>query len=153
MNIEIERKFLVKDVDWMLDVYNKQQILQGYFSADSNMRVRIDKDTKQSSICIKGDGLVTREEYQYLVPSKDAISMFSLCRYHVVKTRHHVMFDGLNWEIDVFKGPLDGLIVAEIELDDESQLFKLPPWVGKEVTDDPRYTNHSLSMHGKPLQK
>ena len=74
--------------------------------------------------------------------------MQSLCRKPLVKkTRYHLLHEGMMWEVDEFHGENEGLIIAEIELDDPEATFALPPWVGQEISHDPRYFNSNLSVH------
>ena len=88
----------------------------------------------------------SRAEYEYEIPLSDAKEMIQLCDGPVVeKYRRVVEHAGMNWEVDEFLGDNAGLIVAEVELDAEDQAIDLPDWVGREVTDDSRYFNSSLS--------
>ena len=113
-----------------------------------SIRVRIAED--KANLNIKGATLgVVRTEYEYPLPLQDAVEMldnFTLGS-QIVKIRHFVRYSGHLWEIDVFEGSNEGLIVAEIELDDIDEIFSLPSWVGKEVSDDKRYYNVYLAHH------
>ena len=80
------------------------------------------------------------------MPAGDADGLFALCEPGTIdKTRHRVEVAGRTWEVDEFHGRLAPLVVAEIELDDPDADVVLPSWVGREVTDDPAYTNGALS--------
>jgi len=80
------------------------------------------------------------------VPVADALEMLAMAAPHVVEKRRHIVpFGGLTWEVDVFEGRHAGLVMAEVELQSEDQRVELPAWVGREVTDDDRYFNASLS--------
>ena len=155
MGIEIERKFLLKNDEWKDQVsastYFKQGYLVGTHSGDENnsvkssVRIRIEGDN--ANINIKSMTLsITRQEYEYAIPIDDATKMLDeLCEQPLIeKTRHIVKFDGHKWEIDVFAGDNDGLIVAEIELQDENEKFTIPSWLGEDVSDQIKYYNVSL---------
>ncbi len=101
----------------------------------------------QGYLTIKGISIgASRTEYEYEIPVDDAHELLDeLClRPLIEKRRHRVPFGGLIWEIDEFFGENHGLIVAEVELTSEDQDVELPPWIGEEVTGDPRYFNSSL---------
>ena len=146
MALEIERKFLVKDDSYLRLATAKREIRQGYLSRvkERTVRVRIADDTAR--ITIKGvNHGSTRNEFEYEIPLDDARQLLALCVPPIIeKTRHLVPWDGLTWEVDVFHGPNEGLVVAEIELPDEQHELSLPPFVGLEVTDNPRYYNANL---------
>ena len=92
---------------------------------------------------------IQRTEYEYEIPLSDADEMIAnLCHGAAIeKWRHFVPYAGHVWEIDVFEGANQGLVVAEIELDDVAEVFEKPPWLGAEVSDDPRYYNVCLVDH------
>jgi len=147
MAIEIERKFLVKNNDWQKQVHRSQTYRQGYLkqSGESSVRVRIGGD--RAHLNIKGGKVsIRRMEYEYEIPVQDANEILdNLCVGSVIsKTRHLVEHLGHTWEIDVFEGDNAGLIVAEIELQDENEPFELPDWLGEEVSEDVRYFNAAL---------
>ena len=98
-------------------------------------------------ITIKGMSVgATRSEYEYEIPLADANEMLDrLCERPLIeKTRYRVSHEGLAWEIDEFEGDNRGLIIAEVELKDETQSVTLPGWIGQEVTGDHRYFNANL---------
>jgi adenylate cyclase len=89
-----------------------------------------------------------RDEYEYEIPVIDANALLELCIGPVIsKTRHRIDADGVTWEVDLFDGANEGLIVAEVELPSEDTDVELPPWVGDEVTADARYFNSNLVEH------
>lgn len=153
MGIEIERKFLVKSDDWKKDVMRERPIKQGYLSDDplSCVRVRVCGDQAYLTVKGKGDG-VSRPEFEYEIPLADGDDMMKLCGGRTLtKRRHYVPAgDGLVWEIDVFSGRHEGLVLAEIELPSADASFETPDWLGDEVTHDPAYTNQNLAS-GKGL--
>lgn len=157
MGIEIERKFLVKDNTWQGAVTGSQVIRQVYLSTRpaASVRIRI-IDGQRARLTIKGastrDGpALSRSEFEYPVPVEDALAMFASRVGNVVeKKRHHVPAgNGRIWEIDVFAGELEGLVIAEIELGRDDEDVILPEWVGREVTTDRRYANMALAQEGR----
>ncbi|SEP96584.1 adenylate cyclase [Devosia sp. YR412] len=145
---EIERKFLVMGDGWKALAKSSSLLRQGYLSSNAKATVRVRSwDDARAALTLKGKASgMTRAEYEYDVPMDDAREMLEMARPHVLeKRRHLVPFAGLTWEIDVFGGRHAGLIIAEVELESEDQVVELPDWVGREVTDDERYYNASLS--------
>ena len=150
MSTEIERKFLVVSDAWKRKSTSKSHIVQGYLARgrQATIRVRI-KDGKQATLTIKSrERGVSRSEFEYRVSLKDARTMLELCgNSRIEKNRYTVPHGKLTWEIDVFVHPLE-LVLAEIELESADEQFKLPKWIGKDVTDDPDYRNSSLAVSG-----
>lgn len=147
MALEIERKFLVTGDTWK-DGSPGVHIAQGYLSLDPDRSVRIRLAGKMAWVTIKGrtEG-ITRAEYEYPIPPEDARDLLQMCLPSLIeKTRHRIPFGGHVWEVDVFHGANDGLVIAEVELADESVIADPPPWVGAEVSADPRYYNASLAV-------
>jgi len=154
MAVEIERKFLLLDDSWREQVSSETVMRQGYFAGPdlhqprASIRVRI--ENQHASLNIKSYELsISRQEYEYEIALDDAEKMLdTLCEKPLIeKTRYQVATPNHIWEIDVFEGDNDGLIVAEIELANENEQFEKPVWLGKEVSDDPRYYNVSLIKH------
>ncbi len=153
MAIEIERKFLLTNDNWRSAADAGTRYRQGYLSrieetgaARSSVRVRTGGE--RAYINIKSATLgIRRQEYEYEIPLADAEELLAgLCVGAVIeKTRYHVRVDAHLWEIDVFEGDNAGLIVAEIELKAEDETFVRPEWLGREVSDDPRYYNVCLA--------
>ena len=144
---EIERKFLINDPR-IVDSLAGERLTQGYLSHDKNATVRVRIAGTRGWLTIKGKTVgATRSEFEYPVPEQDARQMLDeLCGAGVIdKTRYRLPQGALCWEIDVFHGDNDGLIVAEIELPSEDTPFDKPDWLGEEVTGDPRYYNSALS--------
>ncbi|GJM05534.1 MAG: CYTH domain-containing protein [marine bacterium B5-7] len=150
MAIEIERKFLISNNDWRHDADEGIQITQGYMGSNKKSSVRIRVNGETANINIKSMTIGTqRSEYEYAIPLDEANEMLAaLCdRPYIDKTRYHVNHQGHVWEVDVFAGENEGLVVAEIELTNVNETFTLPNWVGEEVTEDPRYYNICLVNH------
>ena len=146
---EIERKFLVDMNQWKPD-HSGSMIKQGFIptSGHSVVRIRISGDKAYLTIKGKNTGSV-RSEFEYSIPVFDAEQMLQeICdRPFIEKTRYLANYSSSTWEVDVFHGENGGLTIAEIELDSVDQKIDLPPWVSKEVTDDPRYYNVNLVNH------
>lgn len=143
---EIERKFLVRGNKWRRQA---KGVLyrQGYISTNVRRAVRVRIVERKGFLTIKAlRRAAVRSEYEYEIPLSDAISLLDeLCEYPPIeKKRYKINYKGFIWEIDEFLGENKGLIIAEVELTDENQVVAIPDWVGKEVTDDPRYLNANL---------
>lgn len=153
MATEVERKFLVKSDAWRSHVEKIIDIRQFYLavSNDRSVRLRI-SDGVAAKLTLKfGSHLPVREEFEYEVPLSDALEMQSQAVGSVIeKLRHHVRHHGYLYEVDVFAGRLDGLIVAELETPDRVAADRLPPWLGREVTGDMRYSNAVLALSDVP---
>jgi adenylate cyclase len=132
MGQEIEHKFRV-DVSRWRPQGEGVAIRQGYLSAEKERVVRIRTAGPKAYLTVKGSGHISRAEFEYEIPLSEAASMLDN------------LFGGHIWEVDVFHGDNDGLVVAEIELEHEGEAFERPDWVLDEVSSDPRYFNASLS--------
>lgn len=146
MPIETERKFLVIGDDWK-EKAPSEYFSQGYLSQDPERSVRVRIAGDQAFLTIKGMSQgISRQEFEYPIPTDDARELLSLCLPSIItKTRYFVEINGRQWEVDEFHDDNQGLVIAEIELDNESDVVDLPEWVGKEVSDDRRYYNVSLA--------
>ncbi len=149
MGKEIERKFLPASDAWRSEVRDSVYLVQGYLLRDerSAIRVRIKDSRAELNIKKSLDG-IHRLEYEYEIPLVDAREIIEhvALRPLIEKTRHHVIHGGHLWEIDEFADENSGLIIAEIELDDDAEVFDRPAWLGEEVSLDPRYYNSNLSI-------
>lgn len=146
MGREIERKFLVRPGAWT-PRGEGTLLRQGYLSAAKERVVRVRLAGDAGTLTVKGPAAgVSRAEFEYAIPAEDAAAMLdALCERPLVEKRRHVeRHGGKDWEIDVFLGDNAGLVVAELELDAEDEPFERPPWLGEEVSADPRYANASL---------
>lgn len=147
--IEIERKFLVNSDAFKTDSFSQNRIKQGYLSSvpERTVRVRIKGD--RGYITVKGGSNQTglsRFEWEKEIPIEDAEKLLLLCEKGIIdKTRFEVKVGKHTFEVDEFYGNNEGLTVAEIELESESETFTKPNWLGIEVTNDNRYYNSSLS--------
>jgi adenylate cyclase len=147
---EIERKFLVKDTVWnSMEKPDGKYYRQGYLLNDSDKVLRIRIAGDQGFLTIKGAAQgITRTEFEYAVPKQDVEEMMEQFKPEgTEKLRYKLPAgNGLTWEIDEFLGENKGLLVAEIELLQEDQLFDRPEWLGEEVTFDEKYFNASLAL-------
>ncbi len=155
MGIEIERKFLV-DVARLPPLPTGSELEQGYLGSDPSVRVRVKRvgsETHTAWLTIKGPGDVEREEYEYAIPAADGEGLLRLAKHRLAKVRYilDAGVEGLKWEVDRFKGSLEGLWLAEIELKHTMQRFDLPVWLGREVSSEGGYTNASLARRGLPM--
>lgn len=144
---EIERKFLVRGDQWRNLVSERLILRQGYIASmeDRSVRIRLTNETT-ATLTIKIGKAMTRDEFEYEIPIPEAEELLGTAIGLVIeKTRHKVPFKGFVWEIDVFRGAHRGLVIAEVEMEDESDDPELPDWIGREVTGEHRYSNQALA--------
>ena len=148
MPLEIERKFLVISSTYKTGA-KLVEITQAYLTIQDNLAIRVRIEVHQASIAIKSKiSERVNREYEYSIPIDEAQSLLNLSQHSpITKTRHLVDYKSHIWEVDEFHGDNEGLIVAEIELDDENEEFEIPPWSGEEVTADYRYLNSNLAKN------
>lgn len=155
MGVEIERKFLLASDSWRSGAGRGVRMVQGYFErAPEGPTVRIRIAGECAYLTIKGAAKhFSRSEFEYAIPVADAEAMLrEFCSGRLVeKTRYLVPFAGAVWEVDEYHGENEGLFTAELELNSEEDSFVPPPWLGREVSGDRRYTNGSLS--GNPYRR
>jgi adenylate cyclase len=150
MGKEIERKFLVHADIWSnLEKPKGNLLRQGYLTTEPHKTIRVRATNDKGFITIKGISIgATRAEYEYEIPKSEAIELLDqFAENEIAKIRFEISFDSKIWEVDVFSGANEGLIVAEIELESEQEVFTTPDWVAQEVTEDKRYFNSNLSLH------
>jgi len=146
MGQEIERKFLVLDSSYQ-SLASGTHYRQGYLNSQKERVVRVRTIDDKGFMTIKGITKgATRLEYEYEIPVKDANELLdALCEQPIIdKVRYKIPMGEFVWEIDEFHGENEGLVVAEVELTSEDQEYPKPPWIGDEVTGDPRYYNSNL---------
>ena len=146
---EIERKFRVANDDWRAMASSSSSLKQGYLSssAEATVRVRLEDNLGTLTIKSKTKG-ITRNEFEYAIPAQEAKELLIICSGPLIeKTRYRIPQENHTWEIDVFEGDNDGLIIAEIELTSEDDYFVKPQWLGEEVSGDSRYYNSNLVTH------
>ena len=146
---EIERKFLVDTALWR-PMAAGTLYRQGYLSSVNERVVRVRVAGDRGFLTIKGLTTgVSRLEFEYPIPLADATVMLNqLCERPLIKkTRHREVFAGRTWEIDVFHGDNDGLVMAEVEIANPEDKIELPRWAGDEISNDPRYFNNNLAAN------
>ena len=147
MGTEIERKFLVSDDSWEADARRSTLYRQSYLPCEETASVRVRVAAEKGYLNIKSATFsVMRKEFEYEIPLHDAEDLLNtLCQKPLIeKIRYLVECGQHTWEVDVFEGENDGLVIAEVELRSPDEPFDLPNWAGQEVSDDPRYYNPYL---------
>jgi CYTH domain-containing protein len=149
--METERKFLVSNQTFANEAFKTSRIVQGYLCADAARSVRVRICGEEAFLTIKGptnERGWSRYEFEQSLSLTDAEELMKLCLPGTIdKVRHYVKAGDHIWEVDVFHGENEGLIVAEIELKSEEEVFEIPSWVAEEVSGDPKYYNMMLAGH------
>lgn len=141
---EIERKYLVKNDSYLKAATCSYDIRQGYLNVDPASTVRVRTKGDRGFLTVKGITTgCSRNEWEYEIPLTDAIEMLEICSNVLEKTRYQAG----RWEVDVFHGANEGLVMAEIELDDPEEQFDLPDFIGEEITGNPKYYNSVLAQN------
>ena len=147
--VEIERKYLVTNCDFITESNKNFRIVQGYLNSNPERTVRVRINGEKGFLTIKGLGNesgMTRFEWEKEIPVTDAELLLSICEKGIIdKIRYEIPVENHTYEVDVFAGENNGLIIAEIELISEAETFKRPTWLGNEVTGEERYYNAYLS--------
>ncbi len=148
MGVEIERKFLV-DTGRLGSLTGGEEMRQGYIATAGLTAVRVRVAADRGWLTLKGEPRgVVRSEFEYEIPVEDARRILAeFCGVVIAKTRYQRDYVDHTWEIDVFEGDNAGLVLAEVELESDTETPALPDWVTEEVTGDPRYYNVSLAVH------
>ncbi len=150
MGIEIERKFLVRNDAWKSGIQGSYPCTQGYIGLRGPGSARVRIIGTKGFLTLKGPRQgISRAEFEYQIPIEEARELLeSFCDDALItKVRHEVPHEGHLWEIDEFGGENTGLILAEVEIDDESESFNFPEWVGKDISEDERFFNAQLAKH------
>lgn len=149
--VEIERKFLVVSTDYRQRAFSKERIVQGFLNTHPERTVRVRIKGDLGFLTVKGKSNTsgtTRFEWEKEILVAEAEQLLSLCEPDILeKTRYNIPFAGHLFEVDEFHGANEGLVIAEVELKGESEIFKKPDWLGEEVTGDIRYYNSQLSKN------
>ncbi len=151
--IEIERKFVLPALPASLAYARREPIRQGYVALDGDTEVRVRLTPKGCKLAIKHGRGSVRVEEEFAIDRRQADALWELTEgRRVQKTRRRMRVGDVEVEVDEFSGALDGLVVAEIEFDDEDAAmdFRAPEWLGREVTGEDAYSNRNLSQHGIP---
>ena len=148
---EIERKFLVESTDFIKESTVNNRIVQGYLNSNPERTVRVRIKGNKGFLTIKGKGNengTTRFEWEKEISLSEAEALLQLCESGIIdKIRYEIPLGKHTFEVDVFSGENQGLIIAEVELSSENEFFEQPNWLGKEVTGDKKYYNSHLSEH------
>lgn len=157
MDLEIERKFLVNSMAFKNEAFKHTRIVQGFLSTNKKRTVRVRLKGEQGFLTIKGlssnNGL-SRFEWEKEISKPEAESLLSLCKKGIIdKIRYETQVAEHIFEVDEFLGDNSGLIIAEVELNDENEPFTKPDWLGIEVTGKIKYYNVQLSKHPYKLWK
>jgi adenylate cyclase len=144
--IEIERKFLINDgAELRTQLVNGKSIQQGYLFSEHTKSCRVRVKADKGFLTLKfGTDLLSRSEFEYQIPFEEAYELLKHCDKILQKTRYEIPAGKHVWEIDVFSGALEGLVLAEIELSDADETIDFPSWIAEEVTHDPTYLNVNL---------
>ena len=156
-NTEIERKFLVRSESWRKDAVERFDIQQGYLCKEAEKTIRVRIRDKRAFLTIKSNILregLAKFEWEKEIDFWDAKELMKLCLQPIIhKTRYIIpctkerstMYEGQRvWEVDVFHGHKEGLVMAELELGSEDEPFERPEWLGEEVTGQPQYYNANM---------
>lgn len=151
MGVEIERKFLVKNESFKSDAFMVKNIRQGYLNSDKNRTVRVRISNDSGYLTIKGKSNTSgtsRYEWEKKIDLNDASELLLLCEADLIeKERYFIRKSNHIFEVDVFSGANEGLLLAEIELQYEDEKFEKPDWLGEEVTGNKKYYNSALSKN------
>ncbi|KQT47531.1 hypothetical protein ASG43_10605 [Aureimonas sp. Leaf454] len=156
MGIEIERRFLVETDAWRAAFSAgggaARRLRQIYLAADETRTIRIRvTEGVSAALTIKLGAGLSRGEFEYAIPLADADAMaVGALGQPIDKTRHDIPLGRHTIELDVYEGALAHLVVAEIELETETDVLDLPAWLGREITGDPAYSNARLALAGRP---
>lgn len=146
--MEIERKFLVISPDYRKEAKSSSHIIQGFLNTDPERTVRIRIKDEEAFLTVKGKSNIAgtiRNEWEMKIEREAALQMLDICERPLIeKVRYLIEMGDHQFEVDEFAGENDGLILAEVELEQEDETFKKPQWLGKEVTGDIRYYNSQL---------
>ncbi|MCB0413391.1 MAG: CYTH domain-containing protein [Bdellovibrionales bacterium] len=149
MSLEIERKYLPNENFDESLFSEKKSICQGFICADEQKAVRVRIKNEQGYLTVKGpsdESGLSRFEFETPIPLESAEEMLKLClRPLIEKTRYIYVYKDQTFEIDVFHGENKGLVIIELELEDKNSKVDLPPFIGMEVTGDPKYYNAYLA--------
>jgi adenylate cyclase len=155
MALEIERRFRLSSDAWRASVARSTRITQGYLAITQTAVIRVRVRDTQGYVTIKSrDGGLARQEFEYAIPLDDARSLLKLCGQRILeKIRHEVQFSGYLWEIDEYLQPLEGLVIAEVEMQSESEDPPRPDWIGDDITHDGSFSNAALAQRVEALRQ
>ncbi len=151
MGLEIERKFLVKGDGYRTEAYKYYDMIQGYIANDNGRSVRVRITDNEALVTVKGPSDrkgMTRYEWNHSIDRKEALELMELCQGGKIEKRRYLVHSGPHvFEVDEFHGANEGLVIAEVELFSEDEIFKKLDFIGEEVTGDHSYYNAYLTQH------
>lgn len=153
MALEIERKFLVRDDGWRIHCTRRHEIRDGLIAVAPGRKVRVRICDRRATLTVKAKTeALANAEFEYEIPLSDAEELLAHHCLHseLPKTRYVIPYGPHTWHVDVYKGALEGVVLAEVELPSEAARLTLPPWVGKEVTGDSAYKKINM-VNGRAL--
>lgn len=157
MRFEIEHKFLVRNLSWRGQETKTSDIVQGYFASSPEYSQRVRLIDGKALLTIKGRSQgISRAEFEYEIPFEDGQELLKeFCGDRIIEKRRYFVptANGRVWEIDEYFGKCQGLYTAEIELESADEEFERPDWLGADVSEDSRFTNHSLAVRGLQAEK
>ena len=146
---EIERKFLVKNLQFKKEATNSFEIAQGFLNTHVERTVRVRIKGNQGFLTVKGksnESGTSRFEWETEISVAEAKQLLAICEKGIIeKIRYNIPYGNHIVEVDEFFGDHDGLIIAEVELQHENEAFLKPDWLGKEVPGQTKYYNSQLS--------
>ncbi len=152
--MEIERKYLTKEIPFSLDGFICKQICQSYVSFHPTIRIR--KSDEEYYLTVKGKGHMAREEFELLISQQEYEGLHGKIEGNEVRKKRFLipLESGFTAEVDLYEGELEGLMTTEVEFStiEEAKTFLAPAWFGEDVSKDKRYKNTSLSLYGKPME-
>jgi len=155
--VEIERKFLVKNDAFKAEAYQSYSIQQGYLNSHPERTTRIRLIGETAFITVKGkssENGLTRFEWEKEIDVNEAKSLLALCEPGKIEKTRFLVKSGIHiFEVDEFYGDNLGLMIAEVELNHETEKILLPDWLGEEVTGDKKYYNSALTNQPFKLWK
>lgn len=151
-NYEIERKFLVNELPEGMEECTCHHIVQGYISTNPTIRIRRLDDSY--ILTVKSSGLIKRQEYELELTAEQFEGLKGKTEGYIIEKKRYIipLEGGLKGELDIYYGDLEGFMNVEVEFADmqSALVFDPPSWFGREVTQDKRYTNGSMSKFGVP---
>ena len=147
--IEIERKFLISSNTFKTEAKRSFRIKQGFLNTDPERTVRVRLKDDEGFLTVKGKSTeygLSRFEWEKSISKADAEALLLLCEKEIIdKIRYEIDYGNHTFEVDEFFGDNEGLIIAEVELNYPTEIFKKPQWLGEEVTGQKQYYNSQLS--------
>ena len=153
--MEIEKKYLTKEIPFSLDNFLCKQMIQAYISFQPTIRIR--KSQEQYFLTVKGKGHVAREEFEIEINQQEFDCLLKKTEGNCVRKRRYYIpvESGYMAELDLYEGELEGLMTTEVEFPtlEEAEAFVAPSWFGKDISFEMGYKNTALALYGKPREE